>query len=116
MGPRQRPQVGPAAQHRLGASRARHLMRRHDRGVDPDRQLSASAAGRRVLDRVDLVRVNDRVLNLAATLSPLELRTLDAFHLATAARLGPDLGEVVTYDEQMAAAARSMGVKVSLPT
>src|ERR1700761_7656284 len=35
---------------------------------------AALAAGRRVLDRVDLARVNDRVLNLAATLSPLECR------------------------------------------
>jgi antitoxin (DNA-binding transcriptional repressor) of toxin-antitoxin stability system len=31
----------------------------------------ALAAGRRVLDRVDLVRVNDRVLNWAGTLLPL---------------------------------------------
>jgi predicted nucleic acid-binding protein len=77
---------------------------------------TALAAGRRVLERVDLVRVNDRVLNLAATLPPLELRTLDAIHLATAARLGPDLGEIITYDERMAAAARSMGFKASSPT
>lgn len=75
----------------------------------------ALVAGRRVLSRVDMARVNDRVLNLAATLSPLELRTLDAIHLATAARLGADLGEIVTYDERMAAAARSMGFKVSSP-
>lgn len=75
----------------------------------------ALVAGRRVLSRVDMARVNDRVLNLAATLTPLELRTLDAIHLATAARLGADLGEIVTYDERMAAAARSMGFKVSSP-
>jgi len=76
----------------------------------------ALASGRRVLDRVDLARVNDRVLNMAATLAPLELRILDAIHLATATRLGADLGEIVTYDERMASAARSMGFRVSSPT
>jgi predicted nucleic acid-binding protein len=75
----------------------------------------ALASGRRVLDRVDLVRLNDRVLNLAGTLPPLELRSLDAIHLATATRLGTDLSDIVTYDDRMAAAARSMGYRVSSP-
>lgn len=77
---------------------------------------AALAAGRRVLDRVDLVRVNDRVLDLAGSLLPVGLRSLDAIHLATAGRLGVDLGEIVTYDERMAALARLMGHKVSSPT
>jgi uncharacterized protein len=76
----------------------------------------ALASGRRVLDRIDLVRVSDRVLNLAATLLPLELRSLDAIHLATATRLGADLNDIVTYDDRMAAAARSMGYRVTSPT
>jgi predicted nucleic acid-binding protein len=65
---------------------------------------------------VDLVRVNDGVLNLAGSLVPAELRSLDAIHLATAARLGIDLGEIVTYDERMTVAARSMGYRVATPT
>jgi predicted nucleic acid-binding protein len=73
-------------------------------------------AGRRVLARIDLVRVNDRMLNLAGSLLPEELRSLDAIHLATAGSLGVDLGEIVTYDERMAAAAHAMGYKVSAPT
>ncbi len=76
---------------------------------------SAVAAGRRVLERVDLVRVNDRILNLAGSLLPLELRSLDAIHLATATRLGAELSEIVTYDERMMAAARSMGLKTATP-
>lgn len=76
----------------------------------------ALVAGRRVLSRLDLVRVNQPVLDQAGTLLPLELRSLDAIHLATAARLGPELREVVTYDQRMAAAARSMGFKVSSPS
>lgn len=76
---------------------------------------AALASGRRVLDRIDLVRVNDRVLDLAATLLLADVRSLDAIHLATAGRLGDDLGEIVTYDERMATAARSMGWRVSAP-
>ena len=76
---------------------------------------TALVAGRRVLERIDLVRVNDRVLNLAGSLLPEELRSLDAIHQATAGRLGTDLGELVTYDEKMGAAARTMGYKTSAP-
>ena len=76
----------------------------------------ALAAGRQVLSRVNLVRLNRPVLSQAGTMSPVELRSLDAIHLATAERLGADLGEIVTYDERMAAAARSMGYKVSSPS
>ena len=76
----------------------------------------ALMAGRRALARVDLVRVNDRVLNQAGTLLPEELRSLDAIHLATAGRLGADLGEIVTYDERMVGAARALGYKVTSPS
>jgi predicted nucleic acid-binding protein len=79
-------------------------------GGDP-----ALAAGRRALSRVDLVRVSDPVLSQAGTMLPVELRSLDAVHLATAGRIGADLAEIVTYDQRMASAARSMGYKVSSP-
>src|SRR5579862_7300681 len=48
---------------------------------------AAMNAGRRALARLDLVRVNDRVLDLAGSLLPIELRSFDSIHLATAARL-----------------------------
>src|SRR5438128_991562 len=44
-----------------------------------------------VLSRIDLVRVNERVLNLAGELQPPTLRSLDAIHLATAGLLGGSL-------------------------
>jgi predicted nucleic acid-binding protein len=75
----------------------------------------AVAAGQRVLSRLDLVRVNDQVLGGAGVLLPIELRSLDAIHLATAGRIGRDLGEIVTYDQRMAFAAQQMGYKVSSP-
>lgn len=75
----------------------------------------AQAVARRTLARIDLVRVNDRVLDAAGTLPPLDLRSLDAIHLATAHRLGSDLGEFVTYDGRLADAARSMGFRLAAP-
>ena len=75
----------------------------------------ACQRGREVLDRVELIRINDRVLELAAQLSPHELRSLDAIHLATA-RLLATVKLVVTYDERLAKAARAMGWKIAAPT
>lgn len=75
----------------------------------------AVAAGRAVLARCDLVRVNDRVLNLAGTMSPTELRSLDAIHLATAERLRDEISELVVYDQHMADAALELGHRVLSP-
>ena len=44
----------------------------------------ALARGREVLRRLDLVRINDRILDAAAVLPPAQMRSLDAIHLATA--------------------------------
>jgi predicted nucleic acid-binding protein len=79
---------------------------------------SGEAATRRaheVLARLELMRINDRVLGAAGALLPPELRSLDGIHLASARELGTDLGCVVTYDERMAAAARALGMRVVSP-
>jgi predicted nucleic acid-binding protein len=68
-----------------------------------------------VLRRLDLVRINDRVLDAAGILQPAQVRSFDAIHLATAQLLGEDLGQVITYDERMAEAARSLGLKTIAP-
>jgi uncharacterized protein len=75
----------------------------------------AVAAGRKVLTRLDLVRVSTGVLDEAALLLPVDLRSLDAIHLATARRLGRDLGVILTYDERMAEAAMHLGHRVVAP-
>jgi uncharacterized protein len=75
----------------------------------------AVGTGRKVLTRVDLVRINNRVLEEAATLSPAEIRSLEAIHLATVGRLGEDLGALITYDERMAEAAKQLGHRVVTP-
>jgi len=46
---------------------------------------------------------------------PLDLRSLDAIHLATAQQLGADLARIITYDERMAAAAKALGWAVAAP-
>jgi predicted nucleic acid-binding protein len=75
----------------------------------------AAGAGREVLTRLDLIRINNRVLDVAATLRPVEIRSLDAIHLATAGQLGDDLGALVTYDERMAETAKNLGYRVVAP-
>jgi predicted nucleic acid-binding protein len=75
----------------------------------------AMSRGRAVLQRIDLVRVNDRILNAAGVLRPPELRSLDAIHLATAQELRDELGALVTYDDRMVAAAKQLGYKIVQP-
>jgi uncharacterized protein len=77
---------------------------------------AALTRGRTVLRSIDLVRMSDRLLEVAAGLAPPGLRTLDAIHLATARRLGRDLGHVVTYDERMLDAARELRLRTASPS
>jgi predicted nucleic acid-binding protein len=67
------------------------------------------------LNRIDLVRLNNAVLNAAGVMKPEELRSLDAIHLATAALLEGTLSDLVTYDSRMATAARAHGWAVTAP-
>ena len=75
----------------------------------------AVARGEQVLRRVQLLRINDRVLSDAGRMQPPELRSLDAIHLASAMQLGPSLKQIVTYDERMADAATASGWAVAAP-
>ena len=70
---------------------------------------------RDVLGRLELVRINERVLDIAASLLPAELRSVDAIHLATASLFETSLANVVTYDARMAASARGLGWRVATP-
>ena len=75
----------------------------------------AVARAHDALRRVQLLRVNDRVLTEAGRLEPAELRSLDAIHLASAGQLGGSVKQIVTYDERMAAAAEALGWSVAAP-
>lgn len=72
------------------------------------------AAARTVVGDLFLVTLDDRLLDAAAEL-PVEVRSLDAIHLAAALSIGSDLGVLVTYDERMARAADELGIEVAAP-
>ena len=80
-------------------------------------QLGVTAMQRaeEVLNRIELVRMNNAVLNAAGVMKPDELRSLDAIHLATAALFEGTLSDLVTYDARMATAAQAHGWAVATP-
>ncbi|MGH3674400.1 MAG: type II toxin-antitoxin system VapC family toxin [Mycobacterium sp.] len=76
--------------------------------------IEAVAHARRVLAKLDLVPLNSRLLDAAATMMPPELRSLDAIHLA-AALTATDLRAIATYDNRLAEAAATAGLAVASP-
>jgi len=76
---------------------------------------AAVARGEEVLRRIQLLRINDRVLSEAGRLEPPELRSLDAIHLASARELGKSIRQIVTYDDRMGEAAQTLGWTLIAP-
>ncbi len=70
---------------------------------------------REVLARIALVDVDRRILAAAAALEPVDLRTLDAIHLATALAVREELDVIVTYDRRLRAAAERADLEVEAP-
>jgi uncharacterized protein len=68
-----------------------------------------------MLERLNLLRLDDPLLDAAAQLDGSSLRSLDAIHLAAAQTLGAELEGVVAYDVRMQAAATSLGISVASP-
>jgi len=75
----------------------------------------AVSRARRVLRRVDLIRLDDSLLDAAGMLDPRILRSLDAVHLAAALLIVPELDAIVTYDRRQAEAASLLGLPVEGP-
>lgn len=71
---------------------------------------------RRQLASIAFIDLAGPLLDHAGTLSPPEVRSLDAIHVAAALALGDDLGEFVTYDVRLADAARQWGLTVISPS
>jgi predicted nucleic acid-binding protein len=76
---------------------------------------AALARARRLLQRLNIVQVDDELLEAAATLDPRVSRSLDAIHLAAAQLFGDELTAIVTYDRRMAAAASLVALPVAAP-
>lgn len=90
--------------------------------VEVHRALKRSGHTRAVLHRADaildglvLIRVDDTVIARAASLKNVQLRALDALHLAAALSIGDEPEAFVTYDARLAAAARTEGLVVLHP-
>ena len=92
---------------RLGTVETERAIRRIDE--------APLAQMRTVLRAVDVVEISPDVMQQAAALPPVELRTLDAVHLATLQLLGAANLDVITYDERLAEAARRHGFVVVQP-
>lgn len=96
---------------RISCSLARTEVPRAVRHFGP----TALRRARLVLDRIHLIRLDDSLLDTAATLDARVLRSLDAIHLAAAQRVAADLEVLVTYDQRMAEAAAVLGFVVQAP-
>lgn len=70
---------------------------------------------RDVIDQARLIRIDPHVLDLAATIDPPTLRSLDAIHLASALELREELEAFVAYDDRLLAAASALGMPVASP-
>jgi predicted nucleic acid-binding protein len=71
---------------------------------------------RKLLAGIHLIRLDDALLDRAAELDPIDLRSLDSIHLAAAASLGDDLAAVVSYDDRLLAAATALGLPTATPS
>jgi predicted nucleic acid-binding protein len=75
----------------------------------------AMTKARQLLRRLDLIQLDDELLDAAAALDGVVLRSLDAIHLAAARTLGDELTAIVTYDNHMTTAAGHAGLVVDAP-
>lgn len=80
--------------------------------LSPQRMLLVRA----LLDSVSFIPADLTLSDEAGILRPLDLRSLDAIHLATARSLGTNLAALVTYDQRMAGAAAWYGIPVVSPS
>lgn len=71
---------------------------------------------RSVLDAVNVIQLKPSVLDVAASLQPPSVRSLDALHLASALQLRPDLTGFVAYDQRLYDAARDAGLPAARPS
>lgn len=82
------------------------------RRVDDD----AVGPARQLLAGMDLVPMGADVVEQASLVGPVELRSLDAIHLASALAIHDALHTFVAYDVRLRDAAARMGLAVAAPS
>jgi predicted nucleic acid-binding protein len=75
----------------------------------------ALTEARAVVGDIDLVPLRRTVQDLASDIGHPLLRTLDAFHLASAVLLSDELTAFIAYDQRLTSAARTAGLVVATP-
>ena len=73
------------------------------------------ALARNVASTIDTLVLTDTIASVAATIAPVELRTLDAIHLATARTHRQSLTALCAYDRRLLEAAESQGLPTVSP-
>lgn len=81
------------------------------------RREAVEARAEQALSLVSLSGLTSPVLEQAARLDPVNVRSLDAIHLATAINLHAvgDIASVLTYDRQLQAGCQHHGIHVEAP-
>ena len=70
-----------------------------------------------VLRNINFVKIDSQTLVQAERLPDrINIRALDAIHIAVASKMGLRISSVLTYDKQMAKAAKALGFEVLSPT
>lgn len=68
------------------------------------------------LEKINFLPISDPILMAAENFSSeITLRTLDAIHIATVMSLEGSIEGLITYDKQMIANAKLLGIKVVSP-
>ena len=82
------------------------------------RREAVEARAERTLSLVTLSGLTSAVLEQAAQLDPVNVRSLDAIHLATAINLhaAGDIAAVLTYDGQLQDGCQHHGIAIEAPT
>lgn len=73
-------------------------------------------AARALMSQLDLIPLNTGLLDEAADVGELLLRTLDAIHLASALSVRDDLTAFVAYGNRLIAAAETAGIESIRPS
>lgn len=76
---------------------------------------SALPRSLRQVRSVQKIVLSNAVLDIAATIPPQELRSLEAIHIASALVIRRELTSFVSYDSRLLAAARTAGLHAASP-
>ncbi len=102
----------------LHAVRGHNLFTSRIAVVEVGKAVARSSPGadpRTTLSKLGFVELDADLAQIAGATGGPALRALDAIHVASALRLGPEIESFVTYDDRQADAARSAGLTVMSP-